>query len=327
MRYITFLQIEYTEYSLACPVHTGIKSQFYMATGTRLQFPPDSWRMLVRRGSLLVASAAALATVALLLALVAQSHDSAHFELTFADGTVSDVPSLVDEADANLADGVAPLAGDHVGYWERPGNDNNMAYSDLAGAKMERRMRSDAGGAQFWETGGTDFYDTDSMYSPFTDGDDVYSSGWLGQFDNTWAGTGQGLYDYDDLEKQNDMYDGGFPIRQVEGEAADDAYVSGTDFIGYKAHPAELKQRRGAHHGARMTALWNAAANDEVQARNLGAQHRWEMNSKERAYYAPVQDRHHNRKYHPELPWHAEVTDATDMEFHPQQWLREQQGL
>ena len=327
--------------------------------------------MLVRRGSLLVASATALATVALLLALVAQSHDPAHFELTFADGTVSDVPSLVDEADANLEDGVAPLAGDHVGYWERPGNDNNMAYADLAGAKMERRMRSDAGGAQFWESGGTDFDDTESMYSPFTDGDDVYSSGWLGQFDNTWAGTGQGLYDYDDLEKQNDMYppapapapvapaprptlflpflfsalpptppprpspptlparryDGGFPIRQVEGEAADDAYVSGTDFIGYKAHPAELKQRRGARHGARMTALWNAAANDEVRARNLGAQHRWEMNSKERAYYAPVQDRHHNRKYHPEMPWHAEVTDATDMEFHPQQWLREQQGL
>ena len=36
----------------------------------------------------------------------------------------------------------------------------------------------------------------------------------------------EGLYGYDDLEKQNDAYDGGFPVRANEAEAADDAYVS-----------------------------------------------------------------------------------------------------
>ena len=100
---------------------------------------------------------------------------------------VSDVPDLVSEADTNIEDGVA---GDHVGYWERPGNDNNRAYADLAGAKMDRRMRSDAAGAQFWQTKGTDFFDTDALYSPFTDGDDTLSSGWGSQYDNTFPGTG-----------------------------------------------------------------------------------------------------------------------------------------
>ncbi|KAJ1493643.1 hypothetical protein T484DRAFT_1768092 [Baffinella frigidus] len=81
---------------------------------------------------------------------------------------------------------------------------------------------------------------------------------------------------------------------------------------------AQLRQvGGGARRGARMTQLWNAATNDEVSLQNLGGRHRWDMSkkgqwkpssaraltldttcsalNKEKAFYAPVLGKDHNR--------------------------------
>eukprot|EP00960_Hanusia_phi_P058990 764044-Hanusia_phi.AAC.4 len=81
------------------------------------------------------------------------------------------------------------------------------------------RMMSDAGSQEFYETGGADFMDTKSLYDP-SDGENA-------NFVDRCRG---GIYGWDDLASENDLYNGQMELNPLTMEAMDDAAVSQNNF-------------------------------------------------------------------------------------------------
>jgi len=122
-------------------------------------------------------------------------------ELTYWDGAAADEPGYAEEA-ANQVDSGTYAA--HVGFFERPGYWNNRAVADQGESEMDARMFSDASDRKNWETAGTDFMDTDSLYSESQDDmDDIMGS----EYANSWPGTGANFYGWQDIAGDSDGYD------------------------------------------------------------------------------------------------------------------------
>jgi len=177
------------------------------------------------------AASAAIALAAVVLLGVAQQHAPRRAVLTFWDGAAADEPGYAEEAANQIEDGTYAA---HVGWWERPGYWNNRAVSDQGESEMDARMFSDAASRKNWETAGTDFWDTNSLYSESEDSDvdqDMMGT----EFANSWPGTGANIYDWQDMAEDSDGYDGQWQMSSGDMEATDDAAVSQNDLAGFKA--------------------------------------------------------------------------------------------
>jgi len=182
--------------------------------------------LLDRRLRLALRAALALAAVGLISSGLSPNRAT---ELTYWDGASADEPGYAEEAANQIEDGTYAA---HVGFFERPGYWNNRAVSDQGESEMDARMFSDASSRKTWETAGTDFMDTDSLYSESQDDmDDMMGS----EYGNSWPGTGSNIYGWEDLAEDSDGYDGQWPMQPLDMEATDDAAVSQNDFAGYKA--------------------------------------------------------------------------------------------
>eukprot|EP00291_Cryptomonas_curvata_P010574 CAMPEP_0172178376 /NCGR_PEP_ID=MMETSP1050-20130122/15994_1 /TAXON_ID=233186 /ORGANISM="Cryptomonas curvata, Strain CCAP979/52" /LENGTH=219 /DNA_ID=CAMNT_0012851073 /DNA_START=15 /DNA_END=670 /DNA_ORIENTATION=- len=122
---------------------------------------------------------------------------------------------------------------DDVGVWEKPGNFNNRALSDLYQSRMDDGMMHDAAASGWYDNGPADFEDPPSALATdypidgdSDDGGSVAPAAVDVTYANAWPGTGSGFYSWEDIASDSDGYDGGWDVAPAEAEAADDPAVS-----------------------------------------------------------------------------------------------------